>query len=541
MTLLLKYISALAFLYFVLVLPDWPGNLVSYSFMRLPIELPILMLVLASAPSRSLTWLHPIIVLVMTVVVVLKIANLITFEFYARPFNILVDPGLISTVINTIIAGRGMGVAFGVIVAAITIIILVAVLLWFAVGALRPVRSLLSLRNTGIVAGIALLAAIPLADFKINQSWWNVTSLDTSLFARERALSVVEGLKYDAAFRAKLSSDSYADIPVKNLLAKLRGTDVLLVFVEAYGRAALDSPIIAESIRPVLKNFESALLKHNFYAESAWITSPTFGGQSWLSHSTFVTGLWVDNQRRYESLFISDRKTLIHDFSRGGWRTVGVMPQIAFEWPEGKYFGYEKVYSASDLGYAGPRFDYVTMPDQYTLSTFHQRELASRERAPVMAEIALVSSHLPWTPLPKIVAWEEVKNGEIFFKAKHPLGSTNLANSNHMRTNYVQAISYELEVLKSFITKVLRENTLMIILGDHQPVPVVSGTPLSYDVPVHIISSDPKLLEAIKDWGWTTGMIPTEESPTWRMDVMRKRILESFTSGGAQVTVSIDP
>ena len=81
----------------------------------------------------------------------------------------------------------------------------------------------------------------------------------------------------------------------------------------------------------------------------------------------------------------------------------------------------------------------------------------------------------------------------------------------------------------------------MIILGDHQPVPVVSGTPLSYDVPVHIISSDPKLLEAIKDWGWTTGMIPTEESPTWRMDVMRKRILESFTSGSNQATVSIDP
>ncbi len=537
----LKYIAALAFLYFVLVLPDWPGNLVSYSFIRLPIELPLLMLVMAAAPPRALPWLRGITAAGLTVVVVLKIANLITFEGYARPFNILVDPGLISTAAATIAAGQGVWMAFGAVLAMALLIVAVATLLWLTIGALRLSRSPLTLRETGIAAGIVLLAAVPLASFKIGQSWWNVTSWDTSRFARERLLSVAEGLRYDAAFRAELTAGAYADMPSEHLLANLKDTDVLIIFVEAYGRVALDNPAIAASIQPVLGEFNTALAERGFAAQSAWITSPTFGGQSWLAHSTFVTGLWVDNQRRYESLFVSDRKTLLHDFTRGGWRTFGVMPQIAFAWPEGKYFGYEQVYSAPDLGYAGPRFDYMTMPDQYTLSAFHDRELAPLDRPPVMAEIALVSSHLPWTPLPKIVAWEDVKNGEIFFSARHPHASTNLADSDQMRANYAKAITYELETLRSFTTKVIRENTLMIIIGDHQPVPVVSGNQAPYDVPVHIIAGRPELLEAIKGWGWTSGMTPTEASPVWRMDAMRQRILEAFTPGSAQVTVPFDP
>ena len=158
-----------------------------------------------------------------------------------------------------------------------------------------------------------------------------------------------------------------------------------------------------------------------------------------------------------------------------------------------------------------------------------------------MAEFALVSSHLPWTPLPKIVAWGDVKNGEIFFEARHPRASTNLADSDQMRANYAQAITYELETLRSFVTEVMKENTVVIIVGDHQPVPVVSGNQASYDVPVHIIAGHPDLLEAIKDWRWTAGMTPNEASPVWRMDAMRQRILESFTPGSAQATVPIGP
>ena len=54
------------------------------------------------------------------------------------------------------------------------------------------------------------------------------------------------------------------------------------------------------------------------------------------------------------------------------------------------------------------------MPDQYTLAAFHRLELARTGARPVMAEIDLVSSHTPWTPLPHLVDWGDVGDGSVF-------------------------------------------------------------------------------------------------------------------------------
>ncbi len=536
-----QFVSALAFLYMLLVLPDWPGNFVSYTFIRLPIELPLLMLMMVTMPLRAMRGVRALITAMFTIVIGLKFANLVTFEGYARPFNILVDPGLVSTAVRTIAGGQGMVAAVSVIVAVAALIAALAALLWWAIGALQTNHSPISPRAMVAIAGVALVCAVPLADVKFDRSWWNITSWDTSRFARERALSVLEGLRYDAAFRVELEAEVYSEVPDEHRLAALRGTDVLLIFVESYGRVALEEPSIATSVLPALEAFDAAIKKRGFAARSAWLTSPTFGGQSWLAHSTFATGLWVDNQRRYESLFVSERKTLVHDFALGGWRTVGVMPQITFAWPEGKLFGYDQIYAAADLDYAGPHFDYMTMPDQYTLSAFHARELMPSPRSAVMAEIGLISSHLPWTPLPKIVRWDDIRNGEIFSQARHPRVPINWTDTENMRANYAAAMIYEIQILQSYVAEMAGSSALLVIVGDHQPTPVVSGNEASYDVPVHIISGDPSLLDAINDWRWTPGMIPTASSPVWRMDAMRQRFLESFTPGTAQATVPINP
>ena len=45
----------------------------------------------------------------------------------------------------------------------------------------------------------------------------------------------------------------------------------------------------------------------------------------------------------------------------------------------------------------------------------------------------------------------------------------------------------------------------MIVLGDHQPLPIVSGHNSNHDVPISIISHDPKVLKQIGSWGWNAG------------------------------------
>ena len=84
----------------------------------------------------------------------------------------------------------------------------------------------------------------------------------------------------------------------------------------------------------------------------------------------------MDSQQRYDVLVTSHRWTLSHAFARAGWRTVGDVPANTHDWPQGAFYGYDQFYDSRNVGYAGPRFGYPTMPDQYTLDAFHRLELA---------------------------------------------------------------------------------------------------------------------------------------------------------------------
>ncbi len=58
-----------------------------------------------------------------------------------------------------------------------------------------------------------------------------------------------------------------------------------------------------------------------------------------------------------------------------------MQPAITLAWPEADWFGYDRVLAAADLGYAGPPFNWVTMPDQFTLAAFERAELDAADRA----------------------------------------------------------------------------------------------------------------------------------------------------------------
>ena len=209
--------------------------------------------------------------------------------------------------------------------------------------------------------------------------------------------------------------DAFRDTPGDQLLTGLRGKDVLVAFVESYGRDAVEDPEFAPQVGAVLDAGNRRLRAAGFAARSAFLTSPTAGGGSWLAHATFLSGLWINNQQRYRTLVASDRLTLNSAFRRAGWRTVGVMPGITRAWPEGAFFGYDQRLRLRDnLGYRGPRFSFASMPDQYTLAAFERTELAKPGRGPVMAEIPLVSSHAPWTPIPELIDWDDVGDGSVF-------------------------------------------------------------------------------------------------------------------------------
>jgi hypothetical protein len=85
-------------------------------------------------------------------------------------------------------------------------------------------------------------------------------------------------------------------------------------------------------------------------------------------------------------------------------------------------------------------------------------------------------------------------------------------------------------VLSSYIERYGDKNLVMMILGDHPPLPLVAGETASRAVPVHLLAGDPSVLEAIDGWRWTPGMRPDTDAPTWPMESMRARLIQAFSA-----------
>ena len=222
-------------------------------------------------------------------------------------------------------------------------------------------------------------------------------------------------LRDRARFSAELRHDRYRRRAGDRLLTGLRGKDVLLVFVESYGKLAVEGSSFSPGIDAVLDAGTRQLAAAGFSARSGWLTSSTFGGGSWLAHATLQSGTWIDSPGRYDELVESNRLTLTKAFGRAGWRTVADVPSNTRDWPEGtSFYHYDAIYDRRNVGYRGPKYGFASMPDQYVLLALQRLELAKPHRRPIFAEVDLVSSHTPWTRIPPLIAWSRVGDGSIF-------------------------------------------------------------------------------------------------------------------------------
>ena len=346
------------------------------------------------------------------------------------------------------------------------------------------------------------------------------------------ASHAAEGLAARADLRQQIATDPYRDTPGSDLLTSLKGKDVVFAFIESYGRVAVQGSGFSGGVDQVLRDGEAQLRADGYASQSAFLTSPTFGGLSWLAHSTFQTGLWVDRQPLYSEVIRSDRFTLSQAFGRAGWRTVSVVPSNTEPWSFGtSFYHFDTLLDANNVGYRGPSFGYARIPDQYTWKHFADRELAG-DHQPVMAEIDLVSSHTPWAPLPELVPWSQVGDGSVFGPqpAQGQSATVVWQDPDRVRLAYAQSIQYSLGAMFAFLHDSDDPDLVLVVLGDHQPATIVSGQGASHDVPVSIISKDLTVFESIEGWQWDDGMLPAPDSPVWPMSAFRDRFLDAFSA-----------
>ncbi len=522
--------TAVTAVWLALALPDPSTGLGPGDLVRIPVEGLLLVAAALVLPPRPRLWVAVVFGALAGVLVVLRVLNVGFGAVLDRRFDPIADWAYFGPGVGVL--GDSIGDAAARLVAVAAVLLTVAVVVAMALAAVRVARAAADHRR-GAARGVVALGTV-----------WAVCAVSSvhlgggppvaSAGAAALAVETVGQVRHDLAdrdeFAEQIEADAFADVPGDRLLTGLRGKDVLLVYVESYGRTATSGSSYAPGVTEVLRDGTRRLDAAGYQTRSAFLTSPTFGAGSWLAHATTQSGLWIDSETRYRQLLDTDRLTLTSAFERAGWRTVFDVPANTRDWPEGAaFYGFDEIYDSRNVGYAGPEFGYAPVPDQYTLEHFRRTELAPADRPPVFAEIDLISSHHPWTPSPPLVPWDEVGDGSVFAGTTEDVAEVHEQDdADLVRELYGHSIQYSWETLVSFLETYPDPDRVLVVLGDHEPHAYVSGDDPGHDVPVTVIAQDPGVVRRIADWDWQPGLLPTADAPVWRMDALRDRLLTAY-------------
>jgi hypothetical protein len=499
---------------------------------RVPVEGVLAVVLFAVLPRRLGSAAATVVGVLLALVLVLDGLDSGFLLTLGRPVRPASDWSYLGSAFGLLADSVGRAAAIAIVALACAALATVFVLIPLSVRRIQLAvrrRPPVVLKASGVVALAWIVAALLGVRLGAGPP---VASASATALVDGHVRELVADLKDRAVFAKELRVDPYASATGSSLLGGLRGKDVLVVFVESYGRVAVQDSSIADGVDATLAQATTGLRRAGYDSRSAFLTSPTFGGISWLAHSTLQSGVWVDSQERYNTLLDTNRLTLSVAFQRAGWRTVDDVPSNRTAWPPGTFFyHYDHVYDTNNVGYAGPKFGYAPMPDQYVLDAFRRNELTPGPRRPVMAELDLVSSHSPWAPLPRQVPWGSVGDGSVFdpMPAQGSSAARVWTTPQGIRAAYEQSVQYTLATLASFVETSTDPNLVLVVLGDHQPATVVSGHGAGHDVPVSIVARDPAVLARISGWGWQRGLLPSPTAPVWRMDTFRNRFLSAYS------------
>jgi hypothetical protein len=242
-----------------------------------------------------------------------------------------------------------------------------------------------------------------------------------------------------------------------------------------------------------------------------------------------VGSILMGTSIRYEAEFrqligaVDRVPTLTRFFANQGYETVLLAPSdrsrlgVRAE----NHYSYDRYLRFADLDYRGPPMGWGVVPDQYALGYAEEHVLRSVHR-PLFLHFHMVSSHAPWDRVPEYVrdfhSWNRLGAARTESHLTNEVGrrltrySRQEARDSYMgaltaklRDGFVASVLYDFRVVEDFLAT-RRNDTLVILMGDHQP-PVVAPETEGFDVPIHVLARDPKLLEELVDRGFSPGLV----------------------------------
>jgi len=520
----LRLVIAILVVLLVLLFPGHPDQFTLNTLWQLPVELPVIVLALLFAPRPLRKPISALLAFMAFILMLLRLADIGSYLAFDRRFNPVLELHLLSDGWN--LASTSTGPLQALLIVALAWLVLIFIV-WILYRCLLRIANVSPRRRAPLMLFAGIAAALITGGLYAENRFEYNSAAQAELIPEfsQRIARINDAIVDQQLFIEQLQRDTVLDEQTPTFSA-LQGKDVIIVFVESYGRGYLDAERFATLARERLASVQGVLDNSGMQSKSGWLTSPIRGGRSWLAHSTFQAGLEIDSQARYDRLVTTKRPSFSALFEMAGWNTVGVMPAIQFEWPEGSWYDYQSLHVAKDMQYQGERFGYVTMPDQYTMSHF-QRKIREKSDRPVMATIALLTTHAPWTPIPEKLDWSAIGDGSIYDGSMRYGDKISWKYRSKVQDMFAQSFDYTLDILGEYIA-LYGDNAVVVILGDHQPPPVINGWGKSGDVPVHVISNDAAIMRRLPEEYWVDGMIPSAAVASQPMRNMRKTFSTLF-------------
>jgi hypothetical protein len=441
--------------------------------------------------------------------------------FLNRPFNLYIDSGYLFGLYDLLKTSSRSGDFLLLSAGAAMVALAVMILGWYGWRAAARALAVDRLRLFFLGGSCLLLGTVLM-------SGWQPDETPALVRLGEEIFSMQQQVDQQQAFVLRLAHAAGTKDAHPASLKGLGHADVLLFVVESYGRIVFSFPQYHQAMVATLDNFAKVLAQNGYAAVSSFLVSPTYGGSSWLAHGTLESGMRVGDDLENTALLRSTLPSMASYFQKEGYRTVLVMPGTRFAYPEGAYFGYQQDYYAWHFNYHGPAFGWAPMPDQFALDWIRRKEFENREQ-PLFVRYTLISSHAAFNLQPPFIDdWAAISDGSIYNDLEpvsYPIYWPDLKNAGEA---YLHSLDYEFTIFGDYLAKYIKADTLIIIIGDHQPNVQLTGPEESWAVPIHVVSRNPRLLEPFRRRGYTPGLIPTQPPPHARMETFLPGFLEDF-------------
>ena len=318
--------------------------------------------------------------------------------------------------------------------------------------------------------------------------------------------------------------------------------NVFLLFVESYGGVATLSDYCEAPYQALTTQLTHELDSAGWFTASNYSKSTVIGGRSWLAMTTAMIGARIEDQIQYSEL-INNRPSYPHMvdfFNQQGYETFRVstmrirrsdMDTLNMITIPNRFWKFDHRYFFPDIPYKGYEYDlYGGIPDQYTLGWATDELLAKTDKPTFYTSITM-NSHGPWHyKMPPIVDdWRTLSD------IKKPFGEE-VIDKDMRIFSYWTAMDYQLNMLTHYIKTKGQDNSVYVILGDHNPGGLEYKLYNKFNkwaTPIHVISKDSSFVQSFHQHGFTKGMkVDTSQFKIMRhmglYSLLTRQLLENY-------------